>query len=71
MTKDEDNQTAPICFSPRTAAKALGIGVTTLYAEMKAGRIAARKIGRRTIIMRTEIERYLASLPSASTHKAA
>lgn len=40
-----------------------GIGRTAVYAEMKAGRLSARKFGRRTIIPQVEAERWLASLP--------
>lgn len=40
------------------------IGRTSVYAEMKAGRLAARKIGRRTVIPQNEAQRWLAMLPS-------
>ena len=40
-----------------------GIGRTAAYAEMKAGRIQARKFGRRTFIPRSEAERWLNALP--------
>ena len=41
-----------------------GIGRTAVYAEMKAGRLTARKFGRRTIIPVSEAEKWLASLPA-------
>lgn len=41
-----------------------GIGRTAAYAEMKAGRLSAKKFGRRTIILKSEAERWLTSLPS-------
>jgi hypothetical protein len=40
-----------------------GIGRTAFYAELKAGRLAARKFGRRTIIPISEAEKWLDSLP--------
>lgn len=43
-----------------------GIGRTALYEELKTGRLKARKCGRRTLIPRSEGERWLESLPSAS-----
>ena len=46
--------------------KSIRIGRTKLYREMKAGRIVARKIGRKTVFLADEIERYLASLPVAA-----
>jgi hypothetical protein len=35
-----------------------------LYAEIRAGRITARKAGSRTVILQSEIDRYLTSLPT-------
>jgi excisionase family DNA binding protein len=40
-----------------------GISRPTLYNHVKAGRIVARKLGRRTIVMASDLERYLESLP--------
>lgn len=55
----------PIALSVRDAMKATSLGRTKLYHEMKLGRIAARKIGRKTVFLIDEVERYLASLPVA------
>ncbi len=54
---------APLAHSPRDAAKAANIGPTKLYAEIKDGRLKARKIGRRTIILDEDLRAYLRSLP--------
>jgi excisionase family DNA binding protein len=43
-----------------------GVGKTKIYAEAKSGRLKMRKIGARTLILRTEAEDWLRSLPSAS-----
>lgn len=40
-----------------------GIGRTTIYAEIKAGRLKAKKAGRRTIILADDGREYLARLP--------
>jgi excisionase family DNA binding protein len=40
-----------------------GISRPTFYSHVKAGRIVARKLGRRTIVMAADLERYLESLP--------
>lgn len=40
------------------------IGRTAFYAELKSGRLSAKKFGRRTIILKSEAERWLTSLPS-------
>jgi len=39
-----------IVYSPSDAAHILGIGKTKLYEEINAGRILAKKVGRRTLI---------------------
>lgn len=41
-----------------------GIGRTTAYQEIAAGRLRAVKVGRRTLITRDAAEAWLASLPS-------
>ena len=40
-----------------------GIGRTTIYAEIKAGRLKAKKVGKRTIITAEAGKAYLDSLP--------
>jgi len=44
--------------------KSVGIGRTSVYAEIKAGRLIALKVGRRTIIPHVEAQRWLSSLPT-------
>lgn len=39
------------------------IGRTAVYAEMKAGRLTARKFGRKTMIPLSEAQRWLSALP--------
>lgn len=51
-------------FSVNDFCRWAGIGRTAAYAEMGAGQLEARKLGRRTIILRSEAERWLASLPA-------
>lgn len=53
-----------IADSPIVAARRMGIGRSQLYRELAAGRITARKVGRRTLFERTEQARWLASLPT-------
>ena len=42
------------------AAEILGIGRTTLYAEIGAGRLSTITIGRRRLVTREALEDYLA-----------
>ena len=58
-------------FSPDEFAKRYGIGRTTIFAEIKAGRLVARKIGKRTVITVQDGRAWLASLPRASQPAAA
>lgn len=53
----------PIADDPAAAAKRLGICRAQLYLELAAGRLTARKAGRRTLVERVEQNRWLASLP--------
>ncbi len=47
------------------AAKVSGLGRTSLYAAIGAGKIEARKAGARTLITADSLRAYLASLPRA------
>ena len=59
--------------SPEEAALTAGVGRTTIFAEMKAGRLPRRKVGRRTIILMADLHHWLKSLPenteNAPVHK--
>ncbi len=46
------------------AAAQLGIGRSKLYSEIAAGRLRTVAIGRRRLVPRSELERYLAGLPA-------
>lgn len=46
-----------------------GIGRTMVYAQIKTGRLRARKLGRRTIIIRDDAEEWLRNLPSAGARR--
>jgi len=47
------------------AVKISGIGRTTLYELIGAGKIDARKVGNRTLIPADSLRSYIASLPPA------
>lgn len=53
----------PLAYLPKPAAQYLGIGLTSLYSEIKAGRITARKFGRRTLIPAEDLKAWLKALP--------
>jgi len=45
------------------AALLTGIGRTMLYQQIKSGRLALRKCGNSSLILRCELEEWLRSLP--------
>lgn len=51
------------------AAKALSIGKTKLYAELKAGNIVGVKIGKRTFISAKNLDLYIGSLEAYSSSR--
>lgn len=59
------NGPAPVAVGVETACSMTGVGRTTLFAEMAAGRLRARKCGRRTIIETDELRRWVAALDDA------
>lgn len=54
--------TERVAYSIPEAAELLGVGRTTLYAEVAAGRLATVTIGRRRLVTRDAIDAYLAGL---------
>ena len=55
---------SPIALTIPEAVKASGISRTALYDALKRQDISARKAGRRTLIMFSDLQAYLASLPA-------
>jgi excisionase family DNA binding protein len=53
-------------FSIAEACAVAGIGRTKLYQAIADGTLLARKFGKRTIILRTDLRAFLASLPAAA-----
>jgi hypothetical protein len=54
----------PICYSIPEAARAASIGTSKLRGEIRAGRLIARKIGKRTVITAQDLEEWAAALPN-------
>lgn len=57
---------APLALGISAAARAAGIGRSTVFEEINAGRLKARKAGRRTLILKDDLAAWLASLPHRS-----
>jgi excisionase family DNA binding protein len=64
MSRPENAPPSPAAWSIEDTAKRAGCGRTTIYAEIGAGRLKARKIGRRTVILDQDLRGWLAALPA-------
>lgn len=53
-----------LAFTIAQAAKLAGVGRSTLYSELGAGKLIARKMGRRTIILAVDLSQWLSQLPT-------
>lgn len=54
----------PLGMSPADAAKSAGVGRTSIYEALARGELGARKFGRRTIILATDLHAWLTALPA-------
>ena len=52
-----------VAMNVRQAAAVAGVGHNSIYDAIRAGTLDARKLGRRTLITRDALERFIASLP--------
>lgn len=55
----------PLALSIEGVQRETGLGRTLIYDAIRTGKLAARKAGRRTVILREELEFFLATLPRA------
>ncbi len=58
-------------FSPKEACGVLRVGPTTLYALIKAKKLPARKLGRKTLIAKSDVRAFMATLPKIHGEQAA
>jgi excisionase family DNA binding protein len=52
-----------MALNPRQSGVIAGTGHDVIYEAIREGKLPARKLGRRTIIMRDDLQRWLTSLP--------
>ena len=60
----------PIAYTVAEAAQAARISRTRLYAAVAAGELTLRKNGRRSIVLATDLRRFLENLPALPPSKA-
>jgi excisionase family DNA binding protein len=54
----------PLAFSIEQACAAAGVGRSKLYLAVQSGDLRARKLGKKTLILRDDLRAWLESLPS-------
>jgi excisionase family DNA binding protein len=55
------SMTEPLAVAILEAARMSGLGRSTIYAEISKGNLKIRKVGRRTIVMMTDLHEFLDS----------
>jgi hypothetical protein len=60
--KPESGETKQVCYSIKSLGAVAGISRSTVQREINAGRLKARKIGRRTVITHEDATAYLSAL---------
>lgn len=55
--------TPVLAHSIEDVCRKTSLGRTGVYEEIKAGRLKARKAGRRTVVLDSDLREWLASLP--------
>jgi hypothetical protein len=63
MTATPDLDATLLAYPVDAFAKAIGIGRSKVYEEIRLGRLRAKKLGARTVITGTDARAYLDSLP--------
>jgi excisionase family DNA binding protein len=59
----EEKLMGQVAYSVKGAGRATATGTTTLYDAINEGQLKAKKLGRRTIILAADLERWLDNLP--------
>jgi len=54
----------PRALRIRDVCARTGLGRTTVYAAIKSGALKARKCGRRTVILMSDLDAWLGTLPT-------
>ena len=60
-----------LAFTLEQAAALSGVGRSALYAAARAGRLVARKCGRRTVVLRGDLQTFLERLPVSDLKRGA
>jgi hypothetical protein len=64
MNATPDTDATPLAYPVDAFAKAIGVGRSKVYEEIRLGRLRAKKLGARTVITGTDARAYLDALPN-------
>ena len=70
MSSIQHVENTSLAYDINGAARAMSVGRNKVYDEIAAGRLDARKVGRRTVITRAAIQAWFDTLPRISTSAA-
>lgn len=62
------NASQPSANTVAEVLRRVGISRTKLYHELNTGRLKARKIGSKTVVLETDLQAYLEALPVYDRH---
>lgn len=63
MTSEDD----VLSYTIDQAAAVTGMGRSALYVALRDGRLPGRKAGRRVVVLKRDLERFLFALPPSKT----
>jgi excisionase family DNA binding protein len=61
----------PLAISIAEAVRMCGLGRTSLYAAIAAGKLRTKKSGRRTLVETQALREFVEAFPESSSHNAA
>jgi len=64
MQKESAIDRERIAYRPVEAAEVLGISRALIYRLIRQGEIPARRLATRTLVLRSDLERFASSLPA-------
>ena len=66
-----NSEPEPLAYSVKDAMRLISTSRKGFYAAVNSGRLKARKSGKRTIVMASDLQAYLAALPAYEPRKSA